>query len=202
VCVLLLVGLGNPGAKYAKTRHNIGFMALDAIARRQGLSAWRKRFRSETADGVIGTEKVVAMKPQTYMNLSGEAVGEAARFFKLTPAQVFVFHDDLDLPPGKLRVKTGGGHAGHNGLRSLDAHLGNAYHRVRLGIGHPGDKRQVHNYVLHDFAKDEMTWVEDLCKAVAAEVDALVGGDAQGFMSRVAQRAAPPKPKPSDRTTP
>lgn len=189
--VLLLVGLGNPGPRYAGTRHNIGFMALDEIAKRQNLSAWRKRFRSEAAEGFIGTEKVVALKPQTYMNLSGEAVREAARFFKLGPEQVVVFHDDLDLAPCKLRIKTGGGNAGHNGLKSIDSHLGNGFRRVRLGIGHPGDKNQVMNYVLQDFAKNEQPLVTDLCEAIGDEADRLVAGDAEGFMSRVAQRAGP-----------
>lgn len=186
--MLLLVGLGNPGARYARTRHNIGFMALDEIVRRQNLGAWRNRFKSETAEGFVGTEKVLAMKPQTYMNLSGEAVGDAVRFFKLAPADVVVFHDELDLAPGRLRVKTGGGTAGHNGLRSIDQHIGKDFRRVRLGIGHPGDKRLVHNYVLHDFAKEELAWVEPLCEAVGEEIPRLVAGDAEGFMSRVAHR--------------
>lgn len=185
--MLLLVGLGNPGNRYAKNRHNIGFMTVDAIARHYNLSAWRKRFRSETAEGFIGTGKVVAMKPQTYMNLSGEAVGEAVRFFKLTPAQVIVFHDDLDLASCKMRVKTGGGNAGHNGLRSIDQHIGNGFQRVRLGIGHPGDKRQVHSYVLSDFAKEEIPAVEKLCEAAAVEIGDLAAGNPQDFMSRVAQ---------------
>ncbi len=189
--VLLLVGLGNPGPRYAGTRHNIGFMALDEIARRQNLSAWRKRFRSEAAEGMIGTEKVVALKPQTFMNLSGEAVREAARFFKLSPEQVVVFHDDLDLALGKIRIKTGGGNAGHNGLKSIDSHVGNGFRRVRLGIGHPGDKSQVMNYVLQDFAKNEQPLVTDLCEAIGDEADRLVAGDTEGFMSRVAQRAGP-----------
>lgn len=194
--VLLLVGLGNPGAKYAKTRHNIGFMAVDAIARRNNFGVWRKRFRSETAEGLLGTEKVVAMKPQTYMNLSGDAVGDAARFFKLTPDRVVVFHDDLDLAPGKLRMKTGGGHAGHNGLKSITQHIGAEFRRVRMGIGHPGDKKLVHSYVLQDVPKDDWPWVEDVCDAVADEIDRLVAGDDQAFMSRVAQKLAPPdRPK-------
>jgi PTH1 family peptidyl-tRNA hydrolase len=191
--VHLLVGLGNPGDRYAKTRHNIGFMAVDEIARRWRFSAWRKRFRGETAEGFVGTEKVLLLKPQTYMNLSGEAVGEAARFFKLPPARVIVFHDDLDLAPGKLRVKTGGGNAGHNGLKSIDQHLGNAFPRVRLGIGHPGDKKLVHAYVLHDFAKDDWPWVEDLCTAIANELAPLIEGDGATFQSRVAQRLVPAK---------
>jgi PTH1 family peptidyl-tRNA hydrolase len=198
--VLLLVGLGNPGAKYAKTRHNIGFMALDEIARRQTLGAWRNRFRSEAAEGVIGTAKVLALKPQTYMNLSGEAVREAVRFYKLGVDQVIVFHDDLDLGLGKLRLKTGGGNAGHNGLKSLDGQIGNGFRRVRLGIGHPGDKRQVTNYVLQDFAKAEAPVVEDLCDAIGDEVGRLVAGEPEAFMSRVAQRIAPADSSSSDTT--
>ena len=198
--VLLLVGLGNPGAKYANTRHNIGFMALDAIARRQTLSSWRKRFRGEAAEGVIGTAKVLALKPQTYMNLSGESVREAVRFYKMGPEQVIVFHDDLDLTPGKIRVKTGGGNAGHNGLKSIDGQIGNGFRRVRLGIGHPGDKRQVTNYVLQDFAKGEAPVVEDLCDAIGDEVDRIVAGEHEAFMSRVAQRIAPADSKPNDTT--
>jgi PTH1 family peptidyl-tRNA hydrolase len=198
--VLLLVGLGNPGAKYAKTRHNIGFMALDEITRRQNLSAWRTRFRSEAAEGVIGTAKVLALKPQTYMNLSGEAVREATRFYKLEPEQVVVFHDDLDLAVGKLRLKTGGGNAGHNGLKSLDGQIGNGFRRVRMGIGHPGDKRQVTNYVLQDFAKNESPMVEDLCAAIGDEVGRLVAGEPEAFMSRVAQRIAPTGSNSSDTT--
>lgn len=186
--MLLLVGLGNPGARYARTRHNIGFLALDEIVRRQNLGTWRGRFRSEVAEGFVGTEKLLAMKPQTYMNLSGEAVGEAVRFFKLAPEEVIVFHDELDLAPGRLRVKKGGGTAGHNGLRSIDQHIGKDFWRVRLGIGHPGDKRLVHGYVLSDFAKDERAWVEALCAAVGEEVPRLVAGDPEAFMSRVAHR--------------
>lgn len=186
--MLLLVGLGNPGARHARHRHNIGFMALDEIARRQNLGAWRARFRSEAAEGLVGTDKVLAMKPQTYMNNAGEAVGAAARFFRLTPGQVIVLHDDLDLAPGKMRVKQGGGNAGHNGLRSIEAHVGNAFWRVRLGIGHPGDKNLVHAWVLSDFAKAELDWVEPLCAAVAEEIPRLLAGEREAFMSRVAYR--------------
>jgi PTH1 family peptidyl-tRNA hydrolase len=189
--VLLLVGLGNPGARYARNRHNIGFMALEEIVRRQNLGSWRARFRSEVAEGLVGTEKVLAMKPLTYMNNSGEAVGEAARFFKLSPEQVIVLHDDLDLAPGKMRVKKGGGNAGHNGLRSIDAHLGNAFWRVRLGIGHPGSKNLVHAWVLNDFSKEEMAWVTPLCEAVGEEIHRLTAGDHEAFMSRVAYRMQP-----------
>jgi PTH1 family peptidyl-tRNA hydrolase len=191
--VLLLVGLGNPGSKYEKTRHNIGFMALDAVARQQNLSAWRGRFQSACAEGLIGTEKVLAIKPQTYMNNSGQAVGEAMRFFKLPAEQVVVLYDDLDLAPGKVKARRGGGHAGHNGIKSMIQHCGPDFWRVRLGIGHPGDKAQVTNWVLSEFAKAEWGNVEDVCRAVGDEIPRLVQGDPEGFMSRVAQQAPPSK---------
>ena len=191
--MLLLVGLGNPGSKYEKTRHNIGFMALDEVARSQNLSAWRGRFQSAAAEGLIGTEKVLALKPQTYMNNSGQAVGEAMRYFKLPVEQLVVLYDDLDLAPGKVKVRQGGGHAGHNGIKSIIQHCGADFWRVRLGIGHPGDKRQVTNYVLSEFAKDEWAQVDDVCRAVGDEIPRLVQGDAEGFMSRVAQKAPPRK---------
>ncbi|MBK1669405.1 aminoacyl-tRNA hydrolase [Rhodovibrio sodomensis] len=191
--MLLLVGLGNPGPKYEKTRHNIGFMALDEIARSQNLSAWRGRFQSAAAEGFVGTEKVLALKPQTYMNLSGQAVGEAMRYFKLPVSQVVVLYDDLDLALGKVKAKQGGGHAGHNGIKSMIQHCGADFWRIRMGIGHPGDKAQVTNYVLSEFAKAETAVVDDVCRAVGDEIPRLVQGDAEGFMSRVAQKAPPPK---------
>ncbi|MGY4301824.1 PTH1 family peptidyl-tRNA hydrolase [Bradyrhizobium sp. i1.4.4] len=163
----LFVGLGNPGAKYARNRHNVGFMAVDEIARRHGFSPWRRRFQGETSEGAIGTERVILLKPTTYMNDSGRSVQEAASFFKIAPGDVTVFHDELELPPGKVRVKIGGGIAGHNGLRSISAHIGNDYRRVRLGIGHPGVKELVHGHVLSDFAKADNDWVATLCEAVA-----------------------------------
>jgi PTH1 family peptidyl-tRNA hydrolase len=187
--VLLLVGLGNPGPKYARTRHNVGFMALDEIVRRQNLGAWRSRFQSEVAEGLVGTEKVLAMKPQTYMNNSGQAIGAAARFYKLTPDRVVVFYDELDLAPGKVRVRTGGGAAGHNGIKSTIQHLGADFVRVRIGIGHPGDKNQVTNWVLSDFSKTEAQDIAAVCAAIGEEVPRLVSGDREGFMSRVAWRA-------------
>ena len=189
----LLVGLGNPGPRYARNRHNIGFMAADAIARRHGFAPWRRRFRAEVAEGRLAGHKVLAMKPLTYMNRSGEAVGEAARFFKLAPERVVVLHDDLDLAPGRMKAKLGGGNAGHNGLRSIDAHLGNRFWRVRLGIGHPGDKALVHDYVLHDFSKAEAAWAEKLSEAVADEIPRLLEGDDGAFMSRVAHLVQPPR---------
>lgn len=181
----LLVGLGNPGGRYAGNRHNVGFMALDAIARAHGASPWRRRFQGQSADGLIGAEKVVLLKPETFMNDSGRAVGEAQRFFKLDLADIVVFHDELDLPPGKVRVKQGGGNAGHNGLRSITALCGNAYRRVRIGIGHPGHKDLVHGYVLRDFDKDERPWVEDLLGAMAGNAGLIAAGDDAGFQNKV-----------------
>jgi len=193
--MLMLVGLGNPGAEYAGNRHNIGFMAVDAIAARHGLGPFRSKFQGQMADGRIGDERVLLLKPQTYMNLSGQSAGQAARFHKLEPAHVIVFHDELDLAPGKVKVKTGGGAAGHNGLRSLDAHLGNAYRRVRLGIGHPGDKARVHGHVLSDFAKADRGWLDPLMDAVAEYVPLLLSGRDSDFMSKVAAATRPPKPE-------
>ena len=181
----LLVGLGNPGPKYAGNRHNIGFMALDAIARRHASAPFRARFRGEMAEATIGGEKVLLLKPLTYMNESGRSVGEAMGFFKIALADVIVFHDELDLPPAKLRIKTGGGNAGHNGLRSITAQCGNDYVRVRLGIGHPGIKDLVHAYVLNDFGKSERPWVEDLGDAVADNAALLAKGDDAGFQNKV-----------------
>ncbi|MHB2167083.1 aminoacyl-tRNA hydrolase [Alsobacter sp. R-9] len=183
--MLLFVGLGNPGSRYAGNRHNIGFMAVDEIARVHRAGPWRRRFQGETAEATIGTERVILLKPETYMNESGRAVGEAMRFFKIPLADVVVFHDELDLPPAKLRVKLGGGNAGHNGLRSITAQCGNDYRRVRLGIGHPGVKELVHAYVLNDFAKAEQPWVEDLCRAVADHAPLLAKGDDGAFQSKV-----------------
>lgn len=194
---LLLVGLGNPGPKYAGNRHNIGFMAADAIARRYRLAGGRTRFHGEIASGRIGEHEVLALKPMTYMNDSGVSVGEAARFHKIPPAGVFVFHDELDLAAGRLRVKQGGGAAGHNGLRSIDAHFANDYWRVRLGIGHPGDRRRVLGHVLDDFDDDDRRWLDPLLEAVAAFVPLLLAGDAPAFASKVAAALAPERPKPA-----
>jgi PTH1 family peptidyl-tRNA hydrolase len=181
----VFVGLGNPGARYAGNRHNIGFMAVDAIARRHNAQPWRKRFQGMAAEVQLGDEKVVLLKPETFMNESGRAVGEAMRFFKLPIGEVVAFHDELDLAPAKLRVKVGGGNAGHNGLRSITALCGNDYKRVRLGIGHPGHKDLVHGYVLRDFAKAEEPWVDDLTRAIADGAAALAQGDDAGFQNRV-----------------
>ena len=181
----LFVGLGNPGAKYAGNRHNIGFMALDAIARAHARTPFRKQFQGEASEAVIDGEKVLLLKPLTYMNESGRSVGAAMQFFKLTLADVYVFHDELDLPPAKLRVKRGGGNAGHNGLRSISAHCGNDYARVRLGIGHPGVKEMVHPYVLNDFGKSEMGWVDDLCTIIADHAALLARADDATFQNKV-----------------
>ena len=194
--MLLLVGLGNPGPRYAQNRHNIGFMAVDAIVHRHGFQPWCKRFQAETAEGRIAGQKVLAMKPQTYMNESGRAVGEALRFFKLEPEEIIVLYDEIDLAPNKLRVKCGGGSGGHNGIRSLESHIGREFWRVRLGVGHPGQKELVHGHVLNDFAKSDQAWVEKLLDAVAAEIPSLCAGDAPRFMSRVAEAINPPRPKP------
>jgi len=181
----ILVGLGNPGPRHAGNRHNIGFMVVDAIAAAYRAAPWRRRFQSETAEATIGGERLLLLKPQTFMNESGRAVGEAARFFKTELDGISVFHDELDLREGKLRVKTGGGDAGHNGLRSITAHLGNAYRRIRLGIGHPGDRNLVHPYVLSDFFKAERPWVEDLVAACAEFAPLLVRGETANFQNKI-----------------
>ena len=188
----IFAGLGNPGAAYALHRHNIGFMAVDAIAARHGFGPWKSRFLGLASEGRIGDHKVTLLKPATFMNDSGRSVGEALRFFKLGPAEALtVFYDELDLEPFKLRVKHGGGAAGHNGIRSIDTHVGNDYRRVRLGIGHPGHKDRVSPYVLGNFAKAEMDSLADLLGAVASEVPWLLDGDEPRFMSEVARLTVP-----------
>jgi PTH1 family peptidyl-tRNA hydrolase len=189
--MLLIAGLGNPGRRYAGHRHNIGFMAAEAIHRRHGFSAWRARFEGEIAEGVLAGEKTLILKPATYMNESGRAVGQAMRFYKLEPADVVVIYDELDLPPGKLRMKRGGGTAGHNGLKSIEAHIGKDFRRMRIGIGHPGAKELVHGYVLHDFAKADRDWVEPLLSAVADNAPLLAKGEDASFMNRVHLALAP-----------
>jgi peptidyl-tRNA hydrolase, PTH1 family len=181
----LFVGLGNPGAKYAHNRHNVGFMAVDEIARRHGFAPWRRRFQGEISEGALDQEKVVLLRPSTFMNESGRAVQEAANFFKLGADEITVFQDEIELPAGKARVKVGGGIAGHNGLRSISSHIGNDYRRVRLGIGHPGLKELVHGYVLSDFAKDERPWVEALCAAIADNAALLAKGKDSTFQNKV-----------------
>jgi peptidyl-tRNA hydrolase, PTH1 family len=192
--VILLVGLGNPGPAYSGHRHNVGFMAVDAIARAEGFPAWRSKFRGEAADGRIGGKRVVLLKPMTYMNESGRSVAEAARFLKVPPEDVIVVHDELDLAPGRCRVKLGGGHAGHNGLRSIHAHLGPDYARVRIGIGHPGHKDAVSGHVLHDFSKAEREIIGPVLDGIAEGVGKLVEGDDAGFQNAVALRTRPPRP--------
>ena len=189
----LWVGLGNPGARYAGNRHNIGCMALDRIAADHGFSPWRARFQGQTAEGRLGPDKVLLLKPETFMNLSGQSVRAAVDFLKIAPADITVFHDELDLAPGRLRLKQGGGHAGHNGLRSIHAHLGDDYARVRLGIGHPGHKDAVAAYVLHDFAKADQDWLAPLLHGISDGAPALAAGDGAGFQNAVALRSAPPR---------
>lgn len=190
----LFVGLGNPGSRYAGNRHNIGFMAVDAIVRRHSFSAERTRFQGLVSEGQLDGEKVLALKPMTFMNESGRAVGEAVRFYRLDPGQVVVFHDELDLEPGRLRVKRGGGLAGHNGLRSIEAHIGNDFRRVRLGIGHPGHKDRVLGYVLKDFAKSDAEWLEPMLSAIAEAAPLLAAGQDSKFASKVALLRQPPEP--------
>ncbi len=192
--VILVVGLGNPGAKYASNRHNIGFMALDRAASDHGFGPWRSKFQGEISEARIGAKRVTLLKPTTFMNESGRAVGEAMRFLKVPPEDVIVIHDELDLAPGKCRVKMAGGHAGHNGLRSIHAHIGADYARVRLGIGHPGDKRLVSGYVLHDFARADQTWLDDLLRGVSDGVPKLITGDGAGFQNAVALRTNQQRP--------
>ena len=201
--MLLLVGLGNPGAKFERNRHNIGYMAVDEIVRRHSFGSWRARFQGLVSDGRLGSEKVLALKPATYMNLSGQSVGEAMRFYKLDLSDIVVIHDELDLAPGKMKVKTGGGSAGNNGIKSLTQHLGDGYRRVRIGIGHPGDKNRVADYVLRDFAKSDRDWMEDLIGAISESAEQLAANNDVGFMNDVALILRPndhdkPKDKPKD----
>ena len=181
----LFVGLGNPGAKYAHNRHNIGFMVVDEIARRHGFQPWRRRFQGETAEGTLDRERVTLLRPMTFMNDSGRAVQEAANFFKLGSSEITVFQDELELPAAKVRVKVGGGIAGHNGLRSISSHIGNDYRRVRIGIGHPGIKELVHGHVLSDFAKSDRPWVAALCEAIAEHAGLLATDKDSTFQNRV-----------------
>lgn len=197
--MIVLAGLGNPGSQYAGNRHNIGFMAVDAIHRRHSFSPWSKKFKAEIADGTLAGEKVLLIKPQTFMNLSGESVGEALRFYKLGPEQLVAIYDELDLMPGKARIKLGGGHGGHNGIKSLDAHCGLNYRRLRLGIGHPGDKSRVQGHVLGDFGKLDAEWLNPLLDALADNTDMLVRGEDSQLMNKLAlatgAKAEEEKPK-------
>ncbi|MDG3576097.1 aminoacyl-tRNA hydrolase [Rhizobium sp. YJ-22] len=197
--MLVIAGLGNPGSQYAGNRHNIGFMALDAIQRRHSFSPWSRKFKGEISEGELGGEKVLLIRPLTYMNLSGEAVGEAMRFYKLAPKDLVAIYDELDLPAGKARIKTGGGHGGHNGIKSLDAHCGKDYRRLRLGIGHPGIKEAVVGHVLGDFAKADAAWLEPLLDAVADNAAMLVKGEDSQFMNRItlATGGKPDEAKPA-----
>lgn len=197
----LFVGLGNPGSKYARNRHNIGSMAVDRIAGDHGFGPWKSKFQGELAEGRLGSEKILLLKPMTFMNRSGQSVGEAMRFFKLDSTDVTVFHDELDLAPGKVRVKAGGGHAGHNGLRSVHDHIGAAYDRVRLGIGHPGRKEMVSPYVLSDFAKSEADWLDDVLRGVSDGAAHLAQDEGGKFMNAVALRTAPPRSSKSPEAT-
>ncbi len=201
--MLILAGLGNPEAKYQSNRHNIGFAAMDAIARRWAFAPGKKRFHSLTAEGSIDTPagpvRALLMKPQTFYNGSGQAIGEAVKFFKLTPADVVVFHDEIDLAPGRLRMKAGGGAAGNNGVRSITAHIGDGFRRARLGVGHPGDKAMVQHYVLSDFYKDELAWLEALLGAVADAAPYLAAGDDERFQAEVMRLAPAEKADPKKR---
>jgi len=194
--MFLAIGLGNPGAQYARNRHNLGFMTLDAIAQTHGFAPWRSRFSGLCAEGSVetpsGPKKALLLKPQTFYNEAGRAVAEAMRFYKLTPDQIVVFHDELDLAPGKFRLKPGGGHAGNNGLRSIKAHLDGDFRRGRIGIGHPGDKNRVTGYVLSDIPKADQAWSEDLLDAIARSFDLLVSGDYDAFQTRVTHLAPAP----------
>lgn len=187
----ILVGLGNPGEKYERNRHNVGFGALNSIAERYNAPAWRKRFQGMATEVDIARQRYLLLKPATYMNESGRSVSEATRFFKMSPADVIVFHDEIDLEPGKLRVKFGGGHAGHNGLKSISAHIGNDYQRVRIGVGHPGDRAAVAHYVLHDFARADREWLDPLLAAIAQGVPSLLAGQDAKFMNDVGRVARP-----------
>lgn len=192
--MFLVVGLGNPGQAYADNRHNIGFMAADEIVRRHGFSPWRAKFQGEISEGTVSGHKVLLLKPMTFMNLSGNAVLASASFYKIVPADIIVFHDEIDLAPGKLRVKRGGGHAGHNGLRSIHAQIGADYARVRMGVGHPGEKDQVKTYVLKDFAKADDVWLDPMLDGCAEYLNDVLEGDDPSFMSRVAHRISPNRP--------
>jgi PTH1 family peptidyl-tRNA hydrolase len=197
--MLFIVGLGNPGSKYARNRHNVGFMAVDAIHSRHGFGPWRKHFHAEVAEGSLSGEKCLLVKPQTFMNRSGQSVGEAAKFYKLAPADILVAHDEVDLPPGKTRMKTGGGVAGHNGLKSVGAAIGSDFRRLRIGVGHPGVKERVPGYVLHDFAKSDAEWLSPLLEAIAEHAPLLAEGKDSTFANRLHEALAA---RPDERGSP
>ncbi|SFD98870.1 peptidyl-tRNA hydrolase [Sulfitobacter brevis] len=189
----LIVGLGNPGGKYARNRHNVGFMALDLIAADHGFSPWKSKHQGSISEGRLGSDRAALLKPETFMNNSGQSVQAAMRFYKLESADVIVFHDEIDLAPGKVKVKTGGGHAGHNGLRSLHAHIGPDYTRVRIGVGHPGHKDAVPGFVLRDFPKADEGWLDDVLRGMSEGAPDLAAGDAGRFMNAVGMRVSPPR---------
>ncbi len=189
--MLLLVGLGNPGSQYAKHRHNVGFMAVDAVCSAHGFGPFRQRFQGQLAEGRMAGKRAFALKPATFMNESGRSVAQAVRFHKLDPEHVVVFYDELDLPPGKVRIKRGGGHGGHNGIRSIESHIGKEFWRVRIGIGHPGDKARVQGYVLHDFAKADRAWLDPLLDSLAADAGLLAEGEADRLMTKLALLTQP-----------
>jgi peptidyl-tRNA hydrolase, PTH1 family len=196
--MLLLVGLGNPGAQYARQRHNVGFMAAEAIAAAHGFPPWRNKYSGLVSDGRLGDHQVLLLQPLTWMNRSGHAVARAAAFYKLAPAEIVVLHDELDLAPGKVRIKTGGGVAGHNGLRSIAQQLGTPeFRRVRIGIGHPGDKERVLGHVLGDFAAADKEWLEPLLDAIAAAAPLIAAGDDAGAMNKIALLTRPKEVRPS-----
>jgi PTH1 family peptidyl-tRNA hydrolase len=197
--MLLLVGLGNPGGDYSRNRHNIGFMAVDEIVRRHSLKPFRAKFNGKLAEGSIGSGKVLILKPSTFMNESGRSVVAAALFYKILPEDIFVIHDELDLDAGKLRLKSGGGHAGHNGLRSIHAHISEGYRRLRLGIGHPGDKSMVSSHVLKDFAKEDLEWLDPLLASIADHIELALDGDDAGFLNKVGLDIKPPKSNKKDK---
>jgi PTH1 family peptidyl-tRNA hydrolase len=198
--MLILVGLGNPGPKYARNRHNIGYVAVDAVHRRFGFGPWRQRFQAETAEGTLGGRKCLLVKPLTYMNKSGQAVGEAATFYKVPPADILVIHDEVDLPPAKIRMKTGGGSGGHNGLRSITAAIGDGFRRLRIGVGHPGVRELVPGYVLHDFAKADAAWIDPLIEAIAEYMPLLAEGKDSTFSNRIHERLGPPAGEKKDKS--
>ena len=200
--MIFIAGLGNPGGQYAGHRHNIGFMAADAIADENGFGPWQKKFSALVSEGRLGGEKAVLLKPQTFMNESGRSIGEALRFFKAGPGDLVVMHDELDLPPGKVRIKTGGGNGGHNGLRSIDAHVGKDYRRIRLGIGHPGHKDRVTGHVLGDFSKADRDWLDPLLDALARNAPLIADGEDAMLMNRLSIQTdsnEPPGAKGSDK---
>lgn len=197
----LFVGLGNPSAKYAQNRHNIGFMALDRIAADHGFAPWRSKFQGQLTEGRLGRDKILLLKPETFMNLSGQSVGEAVRFYKLDSTDVVVFHDEIDLAPAKVRLKSGGGHAGHNGLRSIHQHISPHYDRVRLGVGHPGHKDHVPGYVLSDFAKADQNWLDDVLRGMSDGAAYLADDEGPKFLNAVALRVNPPRPSTGTKGT-